>query len=239
MKPGQQIYLGAALLAGTLLLASCGFDHVETGPTREDPVSIDLGGAERANVELDIGAGQLNLRGDDSDKLVSGNFEYNVEAFKPEVHSSLNGSHAVVTIRQPSHKGFRGNVTNNWNLQLNNKALLDLALNCGAGQAELKLGTVAIRTLEVRMGAGQVDLDLRGQPNRDYEVNISGGVGQATIHLPQDVGIRADAHGGIGSIDVSGLQKVGDHYENALYDKAKVNVRLTVSGGIGEIRIIG
>jgi hypothetical protein len=89
------------------------------------------------------------------------------------------------------------------------------------------------------MGAGQVDLDLRGHPARDYEVNISGGVGQATVRLPQEVGIRADAHGGIGSINVSGLRKVGDHYENDLYDKTKVNLRLSVAGGIGEIRIIG
>jgi len=38
---------------------------------------------------------------------------------------------------------------------------------------------------------------------------------------------------------VSGLEKRGDHYENDLYDKAKVNLRLKVEGGIGEIRIIG
>lgn len=88
------------------------------------------------------------------------------------------------------------------------------------------------------MGAGQVELDLRGQPKRDYDVNVSGGVGQATIHLPQGVGVRADAHGGIGSIDVTGLTKQGDHYENDLYDKAGVNIRLKVEGGVGQINII-
>lgn len=38
---------------------------------------------------------------------------------------------------------------------------------------------------------------------------------------------------------MTGLEKRGDHYENDLYDKAKVNLRLTVRGGIGEIDIIG
>jgi len=68
-------------------------------------------------------------------------------------------------------------------------------------------------------------------------VKISGGVGQANVKLPRDVGIWAEAHGGIGSITVRGLEKHGDHWENDLYDKAKVNVRLEVAGGIGEIRI--
>ena len=89
------------------------------------------------------------------------------------------------------------------------------------------------------MGAGQVDLDLRGNPTRDYDVSVRGGVGQATIRLPQNVGIWAEARGGLGSITVTGLNKSGDdQWQNDLYDKAKVNVRLTVEGGIGEIRII-
>ncbi len=201
-------------------------------------ISLDGGGATHANVELNIGAGELNLEGG-SGKLVEGTFQYNVNAYQPKVENTVNGSHAVVTIHQPGSTGFGGNARNTWNLRLNSKMLLDLAVNCGAGQAELNLGNVSLRSLNVHMGAGQVDLDLRGSPTHDYDVEISGGVGQATIHLPAGVGIRAEAHGGIGSIDVSGLTKNGDHYQNDLFDNAKVNVRLKVDGGIGEIRIIG
>ena len=217
------------------LLVGCGF-HEEIGPLQKDPVAIDLNGAMRANVELDMGAGQLNLHGG-ADKLLDGYFEYNVAANKPVVESARNGSHAIVTIKEPPGHAHGGR--NDWNLQLNNNTLLDLALNCGAGQARLNLGDVTLRSLEVHMGAGQVDIDLRGHPTRDYEVNVAGGVGQATIHLPQDVGIRADAQGGIGEINVSGLEKTAGHYENSLYNKGKVNVRITVHGGIGEIRLIG
>jgi hypothetical protein len=181
----------------------------------------------------------LNLKGG-GDNLISGDFKYNSEALKPIVQTSRNGSHAVVTIKQSSNLGsLGGNAHNEWDLQLNDKTLLDLALNCGAGQDDLDLRDVSLRSLNVQMGAGQVDLDLRGHPKKDYEVEISGGVGQATIHLPEGVGIRAEAHGGIGSINVTGLQKTGDHYENALYDKAAVNVRLKVEGGIGGINLLG
>ena len=203
-----------------------------------EPVAIAFDGSERANVELDMAAGQLNLKGG-SDKLLEGHFEYNGADYKPVVQSSRNGSHAVITIRQPSKHSFYGPQRNTWDLQLNSHTLLDLTLNCGAGEAQLQLGDVVLRSLEVHMGAGQVDLDLEGHPTRDYEVTIAGGVGQATIRLPKDVGIRADLQGGIGEINVSGLQKLGDHYQNNLFNKANVNVHVTVHGGIGEIRILG
>jgi len=221
---------------GAFLLSGCGFHEEATGPLQKEPVAIDLNGAARANIELDIGAGQLEVHGG-TDKLLNGYFEYNVAANKPVVQTAWNGSHAIVTIRRPSGHPHGGR--NNWNLELNSNTLLDLALNCGAGQARMNLGDVQLRSLEVHMGAGQVDIDLRGHPTRDYEVNVAGGVGQVTIHLPQEVGIRADAQGGIGEINVSGLQKTAGHYENALYNQGKVNVHITVHGGIGEIRLIG
>jgi hypothetical protein len=226
------------LAVGILALAACQFDHEATGPLQEEPVSVDLGNTERANLELDMGAGEMNVRGGAS-KLLEGRFEYNVPAWKPELHTSDIGSHATITIRQPEYAHLGGSRRYIWDLQLNNRVLLDLALRCGAGKAQLDLGDLDLRSVDVQMGTGQVDLDLRGKPSRDYDVNISGGVGQATVHLPQDVGVMAEAHGGIGSITVTGLQKRGDRWQNDLYDTAKVNVRLKVEGGIGEIRIIG
>ncbi len=227
------------LAASAFLLTGCvEMSQTPTGPLRDDPVSVDLAGAERANVELDIGAGELTV-GAGAQKLLEGTFEYNVAEWRPKVRTSTSGSHATVTIQQPEHVRLGGNQHYSWDLKLNDKVLIDLALNCGAGQAKLHLGDLNLRSVNVHIGVGQVDLDLQGQPTRDYEVNISGGVGEARVHLPAGVGIRAEAHGGIGSIDVSGLEKHGDHYENSLYDNAKVNVRLKVDGGIGQIRIIG
>ncbi|MGA8030237.1 MAG: toast rack family protein [Bryobacteraceae bacterium] len=224
--------------ACVFVLAGCEFDHVVTGPLRDEPVSIEKGSAERANIELNMGAGEMNLRGG-AQKLIEGKFEYNVAEWKPIVHSSGIGSHATINIEQPQHANFGGHTRYRWDLQLNDDILLDLAIHCGAGQAQLELGDMKLRDLNVQMGAGQVQLDLRGKPSRDYDVNISGGVGQATVQLPEGVGIWAQAHGGLGSITVTGLEKRGDHWENDLYDKSKVNVRVKVEGGIGEIRIVG
>lgn len=220
------------------LLTACGVPNVKTGPLQEEPVSIPLGSNERANLELKMGAGEIHLTGG-AKELLEGKFEYNVPDWKPTIRSSVIDDHASITIAQPASVGGLGHVRYLWDLRLNDKTLLDLKVGCGAGKTDLDLGDVALRMVTVNMGAGEVNLDLRGTPTRDYEVDISGGVGKATVHLPRDVGIRAEAHGGLGQITVTGLEKRGDHYENSLYDKAKVNVRLKVRGGIGEIQLIG
>src|SRR4051812_47269610 len=222
----------ALVFSSALLTSSCEYDHVVTGPPQEVPVSIERGSVDHANIELDMGAGELAVRGG-ADKLINGSFQFNIPSGEPHVRSSISGTHATITIEQPKNMHLGGNQRYRWDLDLNNQVLTDLALNCGAGQARLNLGDLALRTLTVHMGAGQVDLDLRGTPARDYDVDVSGGVGQATIKLPRNVGIRAEAHGGIGQIDVTGLEKRDGYYQNGLWDNAKVNVRLKVQGGIG------
>lgn len=237
------MYRNLALTASltiTGVLCSCGPQmRVHPGPLKSERIHIDRAKAERANLELNIGTGELNADAGGND-LISGDFEYNVPSLQPELKSSTAGSHAVVTIRQPSSSGINlGDVKNRWSLHLNRDVLWDIAVNCGAGKAQLGLGSVGLRSLEIHIGVGQVDVNLEGTPKHDYEVNISGGIGQATVHLPKNVGVRAEAHGGIGSINITGLANRGDHYENDLYDSSKVNVRVKVDGGIGEIRLVG
>ncbi len=236
MKLSTLSFLGVvAILLGS---CSCGFDTTPSGPMQQASVHIDRGSTERANVRLDMKAGQMNVRGGAS-QLVDGTFSYNVPEWKPKVRSDNSGSQAEIEITQPSAGNFGGNHKYMWDLAMNDQVALDLAVHCGAGQAKLDLGDLDLRRVQVHMGAGQVDLDLRGKPTHDYQVEIQGGVGQASIHLPEDVGVWAEAHGGLGSITVTGLDKKEDHWENNLYNKAKTNVRLKVEGGIGEVRIIG
>jgi hypothetical protein len=221
-----------------LTMVACETNETVTGPMRDEPVTISVGSADRANVELNMSAGDMIVRGGAA-QLLEGRFEYNVAGGRPQVTSSTGGSSAMVTIREPEHLRLGGRGRYLWDLELNDKVLLDLRVNCGAGKVRLELGELDLRNVEMNMGAGEVDLDLQGTPTRDYDVHIAGGVGRATVRLPRNVGVWAEARGGLGSIQVTGLDKQGDHYQNTLYDTAKVKVRLQVEGGIGEIRIVG
>src|SRR5579863_9924897 len=117
-------FAGFVLAAGALLLvSSCEYRRAEIGPMHDEPVSIDLGGVERANVQLNMAAGELVVRGG-AQKLLQGRFEYNIAAWKPKVTYSASGSSADVLIKQPEGSGGFGNRRNSWDLELNDKVLL-------------------------------------------------------------------------------------------------------------------
>jgi predicted membrane protein len=123
-------------------------------------------------------------------------------------------------------------------LKLNDTVPLDVALDLGAGEARMNLGSTNLRSVEVNMGVGEVTLDLRGKPARDYNVNINGGVGHAKVYLPSDVGVIATAKGGIGDINVRGLEKREGRWINTRHENAPVTIHLDVKSGIGQIEII-
>src|SRR5689334_25356462 len=92
------------MAAGAFLLVACNvdFDDRNTGPMRDEPIAIGGDNVERANGELDMGAGEVRLRGG-ATKILDGRFEYNVEGAKPLVKSSNNGTHATITMKEPEH----------------------------------------------------------------------------------------------------------------------------------------
>lgn len=225
-------------VAGALCLCGCVFDTAATGPARHDSRSIERDASERVHVALNMGAGDLKVSGG-AQKLMEGDFTYNVASWKPDIRYSTTGSLSRLTVEQPgkSH-GNLGNVKYEWDLRLNDEVPLDVALHFGAGDARLALGTLSLRGVEVNMGVGKLELDLRGTPKHSYSVRVRGGVGEVTVRLPRDAGIYAEARGGIGGIDTRGLRREDGHWVNDAYDHSRVSIRLDVEGGIGSIRLL-
>jgi hypothetical protein len=221
-----------------LVLSGCVIE-TRTGATRHDSVSVERDASEFLRVNLNMGAGNLNLSSGGTGKFLEGTLTYNIDSWKPVVQYSSSAGHGVLTVEQPgSHHSHIGNLRYEWNLRLANDIPIDLSVHFGAGDAKLKLGGLSLRSVEVEMGVGQLDLDLRGAPQRDYDVRIRGGVGEATIRLPRDVGVSAEANGGIGSVHTEGLRREGAHWVNDAYDRAKTTIHLDVQGGIGAINLI-
>lgn len=236
---------GLALSTAVLVSAGCTVDLSDkpmyhTGPTVKESKVVERAKAAKSEMvvaEFNIGAGELNLRGG-AKELFEGEFTYNVPDWKPEVTYDGSGFRGRLSVRQAGGKHNFGDIKNIWDVRLANGLPLDLRVRCGAGENRLDLRELTLRSVEVHMGAGSVDVDLRGKPEKDYEVQIEGGVGEATVHLPDNVGVIAEAHGGIGSINVRGLQKEGGRWVSEANRGAKATIRLSVKGGIGEVNIL-
>jgi hypothetical protein len=205
---------------------------------QHDSKSVDPKNAQSARAQLKMGARELNLTGG-ADRLMEGEFSYNVSDWKPEVSYDVSGEKGELVVKQGSANGgnLSGGARNEWNISMNDELPTDLVVQLGAGESALDLDSLTLTGVDLQMGAGKTTVDLTGDYAKGFDASIEGGVGQATVLLPSKVGVKAKAAGGLGGINAKGLKKVGDSYVNDAYGESDTNLRVDVKGGVGEINL--
>ena len=180
--------------------------------------------------------GDLDIRGG-SQKLMDADFTYNEAEGKPDIKYTSTGTAGDLIVEQNGPKVSRGSAKNDWHLRFNDTVPMDLNIQFGAGDANLKIGSMNLRGLDLNMGAGDLHLDLRALRKKAIRFEFVAGRATLSSICPGTLGIWATASGGLGDISVNGLHKSGDHYENDAYDRADVRVRLDIQGGVGDIKL--
>jgi N-terminal domain of toast_rack, DUF2154 len=198
--------------------------------------TVDLGGAKAVHMSVQMPAGELRIEGG-AQQLFSGDFFHAGSWSVPDVDYSVDNGIGTLHVQQNGGGTHIGNSDNTWNLKVTDSTPLELKIDMGAGRGDFRLAKVDLTRLEVNIGAGQVTVDLTGERAKDLEATIQGGVGQAVVKLPKNIGVVATVHGGLGSVDVHGLTKDDERYVNAAYGKSPQTLRLTVEGGIGQIKL--
>jgi hypothetical protein len=201
-----------------------------------DSKSVELGGAKAVRMSVQMPAGELRIEGGAA-QLFSGEFFHAGSWSVPDVDYSVDEGVGTLLVQQNGSGTHIGNSDNTWNLKVTDSTPLELKIDMGAGRGDFRLAKVDLTRLEVNIGAGQVNVDLTGERAKDLEAEIQGGVGQAVVKLPKNIGVVATVHGGLGSVDVHGLTKDDERYVNAAYGKSPQTLRLTVEGGIGQIKL--
>lgn len=197
----------------------------------------ELQGAKMVKVGLHLGAGRLNVSGG-SGHLMNADFHFDKEWENPKIDYHVTGEQGFLDVNRESEHVVFGPSENNWDLKFTNDVPLDLHVDMGAGQGNLKLRDMDVTNVELQIGAGQVDVDVTGPRKSDLNISVKGGVGQATIHLPKDVGVRAFASGAIGTVRAAGMHHDGHEYTNDAYGKSPHTIHLEVQGAIGDIELI-
>jgi hypothetical protein len=253
---------GVALLAmvAVLLAASGCAGGVRVGKLQTESETVELDDAASVRVEIDMGAGELDVAGGAAE-LLEANFAYNVAELKPEV----DYSGGTLSVRTPDAEvGIDSllDITDyryEWDLRLNDGVPMELDVNVGAGRTDLKLGSLSLTRLDVAGAAGEILVDLSGSASltrvdigggagaltvdltgawqEDLEATIGGGVGKRILVLPRDTGVRVKVEVGVGGVDAVGLTKEGEYYVNDAYGQSEVTLYLEVAGGVGETEL--
>ncbi|MFZ0522122.1 MAG: toast rack family protein [Candidatus Acidiferrales bacterium] len=202
-----------------------------------DSQNIALQGAQSVTANLEIPAGKLDLSGG-ATQLVDADFNYLAEDGKPTVDYSVANGRGDLNITQTNKRHIQfATRPNDWVLRFSDAVPLELNVQMGAGESNLRLQGLNVSSLDVNIGAGHLRLDLTGPRKTNLNVVIHGGVGAASIRLPKDIGVRVHASGGIGAVTSGGLTREGDDYVNAVVGKTPANIDVSIEGGIGAINL--
>jgi len=220
------------VLALAALAAAC--DEPRDVQTERRAVALE--GATRAEVRLDMSAGELRVRGADQEALLEGSFEYNRDRLRPEIDYRRFEEKGILQVRHARRNSIPfGHVRNRWDLDLSKAVPLDLDIDLGAGQSDLDLRGLKLERLDIDMGVGEMNLDLQGAHERSFHVKIDGGVGSVKIRLPAEVGVRVKVDRGLGSIDARGLTKREGAWVNEAYGSSPVAIEVDIDAGIGSV----
>jgi len=246
-------------LACIVMLAGACCPWFETGTTRTESRSQELGGAQSASVDIRMGAGKLVI-GAGASGIMDADFSYNISSWKPEVSYRVSDGRGYLTVEQPSvgNIGAGRNVCYEWNVRLNGGVPIELQVSLGAGESRLDLRDLEVNELQITTGAGNAKIDLpAGSLTRlemnagvgDANLNLLGGwkkslratvragVGAITLHLPREIGVKVKVTGALGKVNANGFRIQDDAYVNDAYGKSAVTLDISIVGAVGSVTL--
>ena len=129
-----------------------------------------------------------------------------------------------------------------WDVYLSPRVLLDLDLDSGSGRCIFDLTELQLEKLFLDSGSGAVDLMLPG--TRSFKATINSGSGAVRITIPERVGVRVELDSGSGAFRpdarfglVSGETDGDSIWETDNWDKAEIQIELTIDQGSGRVVI--
>jgi hypothetical protein len=234
--------------------------RAEIGELRIESESVELGEAESVEVEIDMGAGELEISGGAND-LLEADFVYNVDELEPDV-DYRSGMLTVSTPNVDIGIGSWWDLDDyryEWDLYFNDDVPMEMKVEMGAGSADLELGSLSLTRLDIETGAGEVEVDLSdssfltrlnldagvgsitvdltGNWQDDLDADISTGVGELTLRLPKSACVRVDVDGGLGEVNSLGLTRDGNDYVNDACGESEVTLRIDINAGVGAITL--
>jgi predicted membrane protein len=233
-------FLWATLLAIILVIFGMyGYNKLFAKASGND-ISIEKDNADALDVNIDFGVGDLFIQGG-SREWISGEFTYNHKRLEPKVSYKKRKDIGFIDIKQGSKPIFgfnKGNLRNEWNLQLTNDVPIDLDVDMGVSTSSLDLQGIQLNSLSIDSGVGESVIDLSGEWKKGFRADFDLGVGDVTIILPKQTGVRVNVSKGIGTVDLKDFTKQNDGvYVNDAYSGTDTVIDISLDIGVGDVKI--
>ncbi len=186
-------------------------------------------------MEVDFGAGNLNIAGEATELLkADASTNFGNYAFE----NQIKGNAAAIELAYNAKEvRMNGKLKNDLNIQLHPAPIWTLSLETGASASDLDLSPYKIEKLKIDGGAMSLDLKL-GLPVKEMEVDIQAGASSIDIQIPKKAGCEIKIQGGLSSLDINGFEKISKGlYRSAGFAADKPHIRLNVETGVSSVEI--
>lgn len=226
------ILIGANLLLGTVRRGS--------RSSSAEQLTIPLDNARRASIEINHGAGQIQVNpGTDPTELVGGEFFGGVNQ---ETHQDGDFTRVRLSAPAETFAGFPWSVGRdsgyNWTIRINPAMDTSLILKTGASENTLDLSDLKLSNLRLETGASSTTVYLPKNAGHTL-VNIEAGVASVNLRVPTEVAARIRNKSGLSgiSIDSTRFPRMGDVYEAPDFSSAMNQIEIMVQTGVGSVDI--
>jgi len=114
-----------------------------------------------------------------------------------------------------------------------------ITLDTGASKIEvLGMGNANPEKVRLQGGVGDIALDLTGGWTHSADITVRAGAGALRVTLPSDVGVEIETRGGLTNVEAYGLRQMGGTYTNDAFGETDVDLRISITTGIGNVRLI-
>ena len=201
------------------------------GARRDVPVSVDLAGAQAADVRIDFGAGRLAVGPAGPGKLVEG-----VLGGGGRVDSDGRGRARLRADGEwwggwgPGWAGFE------WRVGLTREVPLSLHVHTGASDTLLDLGEMRVVDLDVHSGASETRVALPAAAG-STTVRVEAGAASVRLRVPSGVAARISGQMALGgvTVDERRFPRAGFGWASPDWATASNRVEITYRGGVGGV----
>jgi hypothetical protein len=208
----------------------------EINRAQSETVLVNLSpNAQDAEINIDLGLGELILAGGASD-LINGTFTSNFSTLTQTARLSEN--RIAVDFKTVGHwQNLLGNHTNQLDLRLNSSLPTNLNIKSGAANLELDLADVAVSQLTLDLGVSSLDLRL-GDKTDDIKADIVAGASAIKIKLPRGSGVKIATKAGLSEKNFSGFNTIDDNtYESENFQTAARTIVINFDVGVSSIEV--
>ncbi len=191
------------------------------------------------DIDVNFSAGRVDItKSRDDNELYSANLKY--ANYQPDVNYSFNkvSGRGFLKINQLQQREWY-NISrfhNDWSIYLTPEIPIDLKVNAGAGEFNLKLDELQIQNLSVNIGAGSLEIDL-GSSAKNLVLNS--GAAAVDLNIPEGVGVEIESTGVISANNFTdkGLIKNNNKYRTKNFEEAAETMRIRINASASKINI--